>query len=39
MHAKKLAINAREGCRHLGVHFYNTVSEIDRLLAVLEESV
>ena len=39
MHAKGIAINAREGCLHVGVHFYNTVAEIDRLLVVLDESV
>ena len=39
MHAKQIAINAREGCLHAGLHFYNTVAEIDRLLAALDESV
>jgi selenocysteine lyase/cysteine desulfurase len=39
MHAKGIAINAREGCLHAGVHFYNTRAEIDRLLAALDESL
>jgi selenocysteine lyase/cysteine desulfurase len=39
MHAKGIAVNAREDCLHVGVHFYNRVAEIDRLLAVLDEIV
>jgi len=35
MHAERITINAREGCIHLGVHFYNTRAEIDRVLALL----
>jgi selenocysteine lyase/cysteine desulfurase len=35
MHAERITINAREGCVHMGVHFYNTRAEIDRVLALL----
>ena len=37
MHAQRITINAREGCVHMGVHFYNTVAEIDRVLRVIDE--
>jgi cysteine desulfurase/selenocysteine lyase len=37
MHARRITINAREGCIHMGVHFYNTREDIDRVLAVLDE--
>jgi selenocysteine lyase/cysteine desulfurase len=36
MHRRGIAINAREGCIHVGVHFYNTRGEIDRVLAALD---
>ncbi len=36
MHGERITINAREGCIHMGVHFYNTRAEIDRMLAVLD---
>ena len=32
-------INAREGCIHMGVHFYNSREEINRVLAVLDEHI
>jgi selenocysteine lyase/cysteine desulfurase len=32
-----IALHAQEGCLHVGVHFYNTREEIDRLLAALDE--
>ena len=38
MHAQRITINAREGCIHMGVHFYNTREEIDRVLRVMDES-
>ena len=38
MHARRISINAREGCIHMGVHFYNTTDEIDRVLACLDEA-
>jgi len=38
MHAHRIVVNAREGCLHAGVHFYNTEAEIDRLFAVLDEA-
>jgi cysteine desulfurase/selenocysteine lyase len=34
---KGIAIHAQEGCIHMGVHFYNTREEIDRVLAALDE--
>jgi selenocysteine lyase/cysteine desulfurase len=37
MHQRRITINAREGCVHMGVHFYNTREDIDRVLAVLDE--
>jgi cysteine desulfurase/selenocysteine lyase len=39
MHAQHITINAREGCIHMGVHFYNTHEEIDRMLAVLDSQI
>ncbi|MDB4433180.1 aminotransferase class V-fold PLP-dependent enzyme [bacterium] len=36
LHRQGVAINAREGCIHMGVHFYNTRAEIDRVLAALD---
>lgn len=36
MHSQRITINAREGCIHMGVHFYNTREEIDRVLRVLD---
>jgi cysteine desulfurase/selenocysteine lyase len=36
MHAQRIVINAREGCLHISVHFYNTVEEIDRVLRVID---
>ena len=36
LHRRGVAINAREGCIHMGVHFYNTRAEIDRVLAALD---
>ena len=36
MHAQRITINAREGCIHMGVHFYNTREEIDRVLSVID---
>ena len=38
MHSRRILVNAREGCLHMGVHFYNTTEEIDRVLRVLDES-
>jgi len=35
MHQQHVAINAREGCIHMGVHFYNTRAEIDEVVAFL----
>jgi len=35
MHRQRITINAREGCIHMGVHFYNTRAEIDRVVAAL----
>jgi selenocysteine lyase/cysteine desulfurase len=35
MHAQRITINAREGCIHMGVHFYNTRQEIDRVVGSL----
>lgn len=37
MHGQRIVINAHEGCIHMGVHFYNTVEEIDRVLRVIDE--
>ncbi len=39
MHSQRITINAREGCIHMGVHFYNTRDDIDRVLAVLDGGV
>ena len=36
MHGERITINAREGCIHMGVHFYNTHADIDRMLSVLD---
>ncbi len=36
MHAQGITINAREGCIHMGVHFYNTYEEIDRVLGAVD---
>ena len=36
MHGQRIVINAREGCIHMGVHFYNTREEIDRVLRVID---
>jgi selenocysteine lyase/cysteine desulfurase len=36
---KGIAIHAQEGCIHMGVHFYNTRDEIDRVMAALDELV
>lgn len=38
MHSQRIVINAHEGCIHMGVHFYNTTEEIDRVLRVIDES-
>ena len=38
MQAQRIVINAHEDCIHMGVHFYNTVEEIDRVLRVLDDS-
>jgi selenocysteine lyase/cysteine desulfurase len=38
MHGQRIVINAHEGCIHMGVHFYNTTEEIDRVLRVMDES-
>ncbi len=38
MHGERITINAREGCIHMGIHFYNTRAQIDRVLAVLDRS-
>jgi selenocysteine lyase/cysteine desulfurase len=37
MHQQRITINAREGCIHMGVHFYNTRADIDRMLQVFDE--
>jgi selenocysteine lyase/cysteine desulfurase len=37
MHGQRITINARENCIHMGVHFYNTRKEVDRVLHVLDE--
>jgi cysteine desulfurase/selenocysteine lyase len=39
MHGRRITINAREGCLHLGVHFYNTRDDIDRMLGVFDDAV
>jgi selenocysteine lyase/cysteine desulfurase len=39
MHAERITINAREGCVHMGVHFYNTRQDIDRVLAVIDRGL
>lgn len=36
MHGDRITINAREGCIHMGVHFYNTREEIDRVVSKVE---
>jgi selenocysteine lyase/cysteine desulfurase len=36
VHGEPITINSREGCVHMGVHFYNTREEIDRVLKALE---
>jgi len=38
MHRERITINAREGCIHMGVHFYNTRADVDRMLSVLDEA-
>ena len=38
MHRQRITINAREGCIHMGVHFYNTRADIDRMLGVIDEN-
>lgn len=38
MHGERITINAREGCLHMGVHFYNTREEIDRVLAIIDQA-
>lgn len=35
---KGIALHAQEGCLHVGVHFYNTREEIDRMLWTLDEA-
>jgi selenocysteine lyase/cysteine desulfurase len=35
LHEQHIAINHREGCLHLGVHFYNSVEDLDALVAAL----
>ncbi|MGD0949001.1 MAG: hypothetical protein ABSA52_16440 [Candidatus Binatia bacterium] len=35
MHSQRITINAREGCIHMGAHFYNTHAEIDRVVEAL----
>jgi cysteine desulfurase / selenocysteine lyase len=35
MQGQRIVINAHEGCIHMGVHFYNTTEEIDRVLRVI----
>jgi len=39
MHGQHITINAREGCIHMGVNFYNSREEINRVLAVLDEHI
>ncbi|MFI5396632.1 MAG: aminotransferase class V-fold PLP-dependent enzyme [Candidatus Binatia bacterium] len=36
MHGERITINSREGCIHMGVHFYNTREEIDRVLKAVD---
>ena len=36
MHGQRIVIDAREGCIHMGVHFYNTTEEIDRVLRIID---
>lgn len=36
MHGERITINAREGCIHMGVHFYNTREEIDRVMRAVD---
>ena len=36
MHGERITINAREGCIHMGVHFYNTHEEVDRVVQIVE---
>lgn len=38
MHGDRITINAREGCIHMGVHFYNTREEIDRVVGRIVDS-
>ncbi|HVM95511.1 MAG TPA: aminotransferase class V-fold PLP-dependent enzyme, partial [Candidatus Acidoferrales bacterium] len=38
MARRQIAINAREGCVHMGIHFYNTEEEIDRVIRTIEEA-
>jgi len=35
MHGERITINAREGCIHMGVHFYNTREEINRVVKLV----
>lgn len=35
MQRRRISINAREGCVHMGVHFYNTHADVDRVLEAL----
>lgn len=36
VHGEPITINSREGCVHMGAHFYNTREEINRVLKALE---
>ncbi|MBI3782437.1 MAG: aminotransferase class V-fold PLP-dependent enzyme [Deltaproteobacteria bacterium] len=36
MRQRQIAINGREGCLHMGIHFYNTTEEIDRLMQAVD---
>ncbi|GBD25913.1 Cysteine desulfurase [bacterium HR30] len=38
LHQEHIAINHREGCLHLGIHFYNAPQDIDALVRALERS-
>lgn len=36
MHQQRIAINAREGCIHMGIHFYNLPEDLDRVMAAID---
>lgn len=38
LHQKHIAINHREGCLHLGIHFFNSAEDIDALVQAVARS-